>query len=457
MGCSVGPCGTDHCFDGQIREMADTLVSSGMKDLGYEWVTLDDCWHPSRDDNDTLVPFPRFFPDGMQPVIQYVHSKGLKFGLYTSVGDRTCHGGWSPGSYGYYEKDANTFAEWGVDYVKIDYCGDHASVEGHRNMSIALNKTGRPMSYMLCRGPYQSQDHWGYAPEIAQGWRATRDHNDAFYSTMHQVNSVKGKGSWSGPYGWHYLDMMMTGGAGCKDQGTGGTSDKGIWNWTVPKHCPGMTDNEYRTEASLYVVVSSPMMIGTDIRLMTPIMRELLLNNEAIAINQDYKAPPGDAMPACPAPPPPAPVEVCHVELESQSSHKKKCEKEGTFGCINGTSKMWTDGGCRGTFVCNGVEIYAYDDFGDSHHEWSCEEVAPEAWVRKLSDGDWAVALPYLSNEPGELSLCLKTIGWPYGNMAHARDVWKKEDLGSFSEYITFQMEPHDTVLLRLSPTTRLV
>ena len=101
--CSVGKCGEDHCFDGQIRAMADTLADpidgKSMKDLGYNWVILDDCWHPSRDNKTgELVPYPRFFPDGMKPVIDYVHSKGLKFGLYTSVGDRTCHGGWSPGS-----------------------------------------------------------------------------------------------------------------------------------------------------------------------------------------------------------------------------------------------------------------------------------------------------------------------------------------------------------------------
>ena len=104
--CSVGECGEDHCFDGQIRAMADTLVLSGMKDLGYDWVVLDDCWHPTRDNATAeLVPYPRFFPDGMKPVIDYVHSLGLKFGLYTSVGDRTCHGGWSPGSFGHYERE----------------------------------------------------------------------------------------------------------------------------------------------------------------------------------------------------------------------------------------------------------------------------------------------------------------------------------------------------------------
>ena len=268
--CSVGECGEDHCFDGHIRAMADTLVDSGMKDLGYEWVVLDDCWHPSRAANGTLVPFPRFFPNGMTPVIDYVHSKGLKFGLYTSVGDKTCHGGWSPGSYGHYEQDANTFASWGVDYVKIDYCGGHDSVEGHKNMSRALNATGRPISYMLCRGPYQQQKQWGYAPEIAQGWRATGDHHDKFSSVKQQLDAVRGKGNWSKPYGWAYLDMMMTGGQGCKSQCVGPSSDKGHCNWTVPAHCPGMTEAEYRTEASLYVVVSSPMMVGTDLRVRPP-------------------------------------------------------------------------------------------------------------------------------------------------------------------------------------------
>merc|ERR1712048_1258292 len=111
--------------------------------------------------------------------------------------------------------------------------------------------------------------------------------------------------------------MMMTGGEGCKDQCEGPRSDKGHCNWTVPEHCPGMSDNEYRTEASLYAVVSSPMMIGTDLRLMTPIMKELLLNEEAIAINQDFEATPGDAQPACSTVAP----DVCSVPLEKQTSH----------------------------------------------------------------------------------------------------------------------------------------
>lgn len=298
--CSVGPCGTDHCFDGQIRAMADTLVSSGMRDLGYDHIVLDDCWHPSRDNiTGELVPFPEFFPDGMVPVINYLHGLGIKFGLYTSVGDLTCHGGWSPGSLGHFEQDANTFAKWGVDYVKVDYCGHGDSPDGHKNLSRAMNATGRHMALELCRGPYQEEDHWGYAPQVAQGWRATADHHDEWSSVLQQISAVKGRGKWSGPYGWAYLDMMMTGGQGCPSQVVGGSGENGKVNWTVPEHCPGMTDSEYRSEASLYVIISSPMLIGTDIRLMRPIMKELLFNEEAIAINQDYQGTPGDVLPGC--------------------------------------------------------------------------------------------------------------------------------------------------------------
>lgn len=437
--------------------MADTLVDSGMKDLGYEWVILDDCWHPSRDENETLVPFPRFFPDGMKPVIDYVHSKGLKFGLYTSVGDKTCHGGWSPGSYQHYVKDANTFAEWEVDYVKIDYCGKHDSPEGHKNMSDALNATGRHISYMLCRGPYQREDHWGYAPEIAQGWRAAGDHHDNFASTLQQVNSVKGKSTWSGPYGWHYLDMMMTGGEGCKDQGEGGSSDKGHWNWTVPEHCPGHTDDEYRTEASMYVIVSSPMMVGTDIRLMTPIMKELLLNEEAIAINQDHEATPGDAQPACIDDSPVDPPEICSVSLSHQTS-KDECKAHKNFDCINGTNKMWIKDGCRGEFSCNGHDGVKCDKKnGGDYFECSCTGAAGEVWTRYLTDGTIAVALPNLGDEAAEMSVCLNALNWKHGNTAHARNVWAKKDLGSFTDKFTATVASHDTLLLRISPETESV
>jgi alpha-galactosidase len=209
--CAVGKCGTDLCTDAQIRSTADALVATGMQKLGFSWIILDDCWHPSRAANGTLVPYADYFPHGMQPVIDYVHSLNLSFGLYTSVGTLTCHKGWSPGSFGHYQQDASLFASWGVDYIKIDWCGENKTIDGHVNMSRAINATGRPMVLELCRGPYQKLTEWGYAPEIAQVWRAGGDHHDTFSHTLEQLADIKGKSNWSKPYGWAYMDMMMTG------------------------------------------------------------------------------------------------------------------------------------------------------------------------------------------------------------------------------------------------------
>jgi alpha-galactosidase len=207
--CSVGPCGTDYCSDSYLRSVADSLVSSGMRDLGYRWIIIDDCWHPSRGSDGVLVPHKEWFPHGMPPLIDYIHSKNLSFGLYTSVGDLTCHGGWSPGSFGHFEQDARTFASWGVNWVKVDWCGGHASVAGHVNLSRAMNATGKNMVLSLCRGKYAGEDRWGYAPEIAQVWRSDHDHKDNFASTMDQVASVRGKSSWSSPYNWAYLGEIL--------------------------------------------------------------------------------------------------------------------------------------------------------------------------------------------------------------------------------------------------------
>lgn len=287
---TLGKCGTDVCTDTAIRESAKALVDTGLAAKGFEWVVLDDCWHPTRDDSGKLVPKTTWFPNGMEPVIDYVHSLGLKFGLYTSVGTETCRD--DPGSYGYYEEDAQLFADWNVDYVKLDWCGDHRSVEGQKNFSAALNATGRPMVLELCRGDYQDQDQWGYAPEIAQVWRAANDHHDKFiddkHGTLHQIQVMANTTAWSGAYGWSYGDMMMTGGQGCS-----------VYDPAIPKHCPGQSDDEYRTEASLYGLLGSPMLVGTDIRDFTDIMKELLLNDDLLLINQDFPYTPAEVITTC--------------------------------------------------------------------------------------------------------------------------------------------------------------
>jgi len=170
----------------------------------------------------------------------------------------------------------------------MDWCGANCNANGHEEFSKDLNATGRHIVLELCRGSYQTEDKWGYAPDYAQLWRAAGDHHDDFNSTLEEAKSVQGKSTWSKPYGWAYLDMIMTGGQGCKGQ----SPEK-------PQHCPGQTDNEYRTEFSIFAITGSPILIGTDIRNFTAIMKELILNEEVLAVNQDYMSTVGDWYKVC--------------------------------------------------------------------------------------------------------------------------------------------------------------
>jgi len=359
--CAVGECGLDLCTEKQVKETADAMANNGMKDVGYEWIVLDDCWHPdTRDADGTLIANPKFFPNGMKVVADYVHTLGLKFGLYTSAGTTTCRG--DLGSYGHFPQDAKTFASWDIDYVKIDWCGGSLNYQNHVEFGKALNATGRPIWLELCRGTYMTENHYGYAESIAQSWRSSGDHHDSWDSTLSEVKSVEGKSSWYGPYGWAFLDMMMTGGQGCKGQ----TADQTL-------HCPVQTDNQYRTEFSLYAIVASPLLVGTDIRNMTAIMKECLLNTEVLAVNQDHMAAPGDV--------------------------KTSCGKK--------------------------------------------------AYVRHLSDKTVAVAIPNLTNAKADVSVCFSDVGLPT-NSTTVRDLWKKKDMGSFTDKYTASVDAYDTLFVIL-------
>ena len=244
----------------------------------------------------------------------------------------------------------------------------------------------------------------------------------------------------------------MTGGQGCASQCTG-KDDTGVCNFTTPMHCPGQTDAEYRTEFSLYTVVASPLMIGTDIRLMTPIMKELILNPEAIAINQDWEAPPGDAVAACRR------TAAAGCALAKQVSHSP-CTLGTTFGC-DANSTMWVSDGCRGVFSCDGVD--GVQCGRDTHGKPTPSEVqrcpcaAPspqdpgDVWIRKLTSGNFAVAMPNLGAQDATLRVCFDAIGWPHG-AAVVRDVWARTELGRFEGSVSLKVATHDTRLLLLRP-----
>jgi hypothetical protein len=213
-------------------------------------------------------------------------------------------------------------------------------------------------------------------------------------------------------------------------------------------------------------MVSSPLMVGTDIRLLTPIMKELLLNPEAIAINQDFLSTPADPMPACtptppaPSPPTPAPAPppaVCSVALSKQLS-KHACSAGQGFGCINGTRSMWVAEGCRGVFTCDGTAGVVCGKDGQLGEHCDCTSGggggggdAHEVWVRKLSTGDYALALPNWGDGAAQVTVCLDAVGWK-GQAAHLRNVWNRTNLGPLSgNSFTATVGGGDTLLLKLS------
>src|ERR1700736_381005 len=174
FGCNVS--------DSLIRGTADAMVSSGMRSAGYQYVVIDDCWQVSRDSKGTIVADSARFPHGMKALADYVHSKGLRFGIYTDAGTKTCQG--RPGSFGYEDQDARTYAAWGVDYVKEDWCnasGLNARTQ-YAKFRKALDKTGRPIVLSICE--WGSNQPWEWAPGVGNLWRTTDDIEDKWVSML---------------------------------------------------------------------------------------------------------------------------------------------------------------------------------------------------------------------------------------------------------------------------------
>ena len=254
--------------DALIRQTADALVSTGMRDAGYDYVVIDDCWQVSRAPNGTIVADPQRFPNGMKALADYVHSKGLRFGLYSDAGSNTCQG--RPGSNGYEIEDARQYAAWGVDYLKYDWC----STDGvdpkiaYTTMRDALRSTGRPIVFSMCEWGKSSPSTW--ARGVAHLWRTTTDILPCWECTKPWgglgwpsiLDLQVGLDKYAGPGGWNDPDMLQVGN-------------------------PGLTIGESRAHFSFWALLAAPLIAGNDIRSMAPDVREILLNREVIAVDQD--------------------------------------------------------------------------------------------------------------------------------------------------------------------------
>jgi alpha-galactosidase len=253
-----------------LRDTADAMVASGMRDAGYEYVVVDDCWHGKRDANGLITSDPQRVPSGMKAIADYIHSKGLKFGIYSDAGRLTCGG--RPGSQGHEYQDALTYARWGVDYLKYDWCstGDRNAKEAYALMAEALRSTGRDIVFSMCE--WGTAKPWLWAKNIGNLWRTTGDIWDSFatkdpakdwaHPVLDIVDQNEPLWQYAGPGHWNDPDMLEVGNG-------------------------GMSAIEYRSHFSLWAMMAAPLMAGNDVANMDETTRSILLNKEVIAVDQD--------------------------------------------------------------------------------------------------------------------------------------------------------------------------
>ena len=255
-----------------IRESADAFIDNGLKDAGYEYLVIDDCWSEYNRDpvTDRIVPHHEKFPNGMKVVADYVHSKGLKFGMYSCDGVRTCAD--YPGSFDHEFLDAQTFAEFGVDYLKYDNCYKPNNADGpslYRRMAMALRASGREILFSACN--WGTDDVWTWIRGAgAHMYRSTGDINDSAESYRNIALSQADKFGYSAPGCYNDIDMLTVGMYG-----------KGLVGSV------GCNDADYRSQFALWCMYSAPLMLGCDIRHMNRQTLELVTNRELIAIDQD--------------------------------------------------------------------------------------------------------------------------------------------------------------------------
>lgn len=271
-----------------IMQMADALVNSGMADAGYKYIFVDDGWVGGRDSKNNLIADPQRFPSGIKSLADYVHKKGLKLGIYSDAAQTTCEG--NTASLGFEEQDAKTFASWEVDYLKYDYCNapsDSVTAKiRYKTMADALRKSGRTIELGVCE--WGRLDPWKWAAQIGgQLWRVTGDIRDkwknldtsltpwqAGYGILDIINDNAELAFYSGPGRWNDMDMLVVGLYGNKGPSS-------LWGGV------GCTDTEYQTQMSMWCMLNSPLSATNDLRIMNEATKNILMNKEVIAINQD--------------------------------------------------------------------------------------------------------------------------------------------------------------------------
>lgn len=251
-----------------VKEIADAMVTSGMKDAGYQYINIDDCWQIGRDAEGKIIVDSVKFPNGIKHLADYIHGKGLKFGLYSDAGTHTCGG--RPGSKGYERQDAESYAAWTIDYLKYDWCNTEGQepVASYTLMRDALYAAGRPIVFSICDWGYSKP--WEWAGKVGHLWRTTLDITDRWDGTKwgnqlgwtNILEKQVGLEKYSGPGQWNDPDMLEVGNK-------------------------GLTTNEARAHFTMWCMLAAPLITGNDLRNMPDEIKKILTNKNLIAINQD--------------------------------------------------------------------------------------------------------------------------------------------------------------------------
>lgn len=268
MGWNSWNCFSCNINEQQIREIADLMVSTGLRDAGYIYLNIDDCWQIGRDEEGNILVDEKNFPSGIKALSDYVHSKGLKFGVYSCAGTLTCAG--RPGSRGYQFQDARTYAKWGVDYLKYDWCYNEGQnpQAAYKTMSDALKACGRPIVFSICE--WGASEPWKWAKGIGHLWRTTGDIVSRFKgsdywggcSVLNIIDRNADLYKYAGPGHWNDPDMLQVGNG-------------------------RLTMEENRSHFTMWCMLAAPLLAGNDLRKMDKNVLELLTNKEVIAIDQD--------------------------------------------------------------------------------------------------------------------------------------------------------------------------
>ena len=472
-----------------IIDTIDTLNSSGLVEAGYKYINLDDCWQSYRDEQGIIHPDNDTFPNGIKYLADYAHEKGLLFGLYSDAGNGTCQK--RPGSLGYEEIDAQTYADWGVDYLKYDNCNnqDIPALIRYPKMSKALNQTGRPIFYSICNWGEEDVATWG--KDVGNSWRTTGDISDDWKTMIDIIDMNNELSEYAGPGGWNDPDMLEVGNG-------------------------GMTLTEYKTHFGLWAISKAPLIIGCDVTSMSQEIKDILTNPEVIAVNQDPLGIQGKKIKISNITDLDSALqqsELIIVDCDEKDEQKWYINEDGsiknnnenlcidipfcsnddvnisTFRCHLGDksycseskNQIWnyTDkhivsqmnstrcidvydhiGPYVQTSECNYESDSQIWEYNETNHTLTmngkCLSSIPipettEVWAGILDNGTYAVLLLNRGTVKSIVEISWKEIGFN-NTQAFVRDLWEKRDLGTFDDGYYVYLDSHDSKLIKVTP-----